>query len=102
MRHTHHTFTLPALALAAAGLWAQATAPPPLVHLHPLVLDSKGQPVTDLTASDFKVADQGKTQTIFLFRRPVAKSSAELGPHEYTNWNRPSRCTSTYSISMEN
>jgi len=41
--------------------------------------------VTDLTAGDFKVADQGKSQTILLFRSPVAKNSAELGPHEYTN-----------------
>ena len=49
------------------------------------MLDSKGQPVTDLTAGDFKVADQGKSQTILLFRSPVAKNSAELGPHEYTN-----------------
>jgi hypothetical protein len=41
--------------------------------------------VTDLTAGDFKVADQGKSQTLLLFRSPVAKNSAELGPHEYTN-----------------
>jgi len=85
MRRTRLRSPGPALALAAAGLWAQTSAPPLLVHLHPLVLDLKGQPVTDLTAGDFKVADQGKFQTIFLFRRPLTKASAELGPHEYTN-----------------
>jgi len=58
-----------ALFIAAAGLYGQVSAPPPLVHLYPVILDSKGQPVTDLTASDFKIADQGKSQTILLFRR---------------------------------
>ena len=65
-----------ALSLVASGLWAQAIAPPPLVWLYPLALDSKEQPVTDLTAADFKIADQGKAQTILLFRRPGAKTSA--------------------------
>lgn len=74
-----------ALSLVASGLWAQAIAPPPLVWLYPLALDSKEQPVTDLTAADFKIADQGKAQTILLFRRPGAKTSAALEPHEYTN-----------------
>jgi VWFA-related protein len=74
-----------AFSLAVSGLLAQATAPPPLVHLYPLVLDSKEQPVTDLNAGDFKVADQGKSQTIFLFRPPAARASAAPGRNEYTN-----------------
>lgn len=70
--------------LVLSGLLGQVS-PPPLVHLYPVALDSKGRPVTDLTAADFKIADQGKSQTIFLFRRPAANESAALGPNEYTN-----------------
>ena len=72
------------VALALPGLLAQVTAPL-LVHLHALALDSKGQPVTDLNGGDFKIADQGKPQTILLFRPPPANASAPPGPHEYTN-----------------
>lgn len=70
--------------MAAYGLWAQSAAPLPLVRLHPSVLDAGGQPVTDLTAADFKIADQGKSQTILLFERPAA-TAAPPDPHEYTN-----------------
>jgi VWFA-related protein len=77
--------------LAACRLWAQAAAPPPLVHLYPAALDSSGQPATGLTAEDFKIADNGKAQTILFFRRPSAKAPAALGPHEYTN--RPAGVT---------
>jgi VWFA-related protein len=80
-----------AVSLTAYVLWAQAAEPPPLVHLHPLVLDSKGQAVTDLTAGDFKIADQGKSQAVLLFRRPAAKAPEALGPHEFTN--RPGGAT---------
>jgi VWFA-related protein len=73
-----------ALSVVATGLWGQVSAPH-LVHLYPVVLDSKGRPVTDLTAGDFKIADQGKPQAIFLFRRPAVNGSAALGPNEYTN-----------------
>lgn len=75
---------LTAFWMVANGLWGQVAAPPPLVHLYPVALGSKGQPVTDLTAADFKIADQGKSQTIFLFRRPSVNGSA-LEPQEYTN-----------------
>jgi hypothetical protein len=60
------------------------SAPPPLVHLYPVVPGSKGQPVTDLNEGDFKIADQGKSQTISLFRRPAVSGSAPR-PNEYTN-----------------
>src|ERR1017187_1091798 len=53
------------IALAASGLLAQVQAPAPLIHLHPVALDASGQPVTDLTAGDFKIVDQTKSQTIF-------------------------------------
>jgi len=69
--------------VTACGLLAQ-TAPPPLVHLYPVVLDSSGQPVTDLTANDFRTTDQGKSQPIFFFRRPP-EPTHPLGPHEYSN-----------------
>ena len=71
--------------LAACWLYAQGTAPPPLVHLYPAALDSSGQPVAGLTAADFKIADQGKSQDILLFRRPAAKAAAAPGPHEYVD-----------------
>src|SRR5579871_6373276 len=68
--------------LAASGLVAQNTTP--LVRLYPVALDVNGQPVTDLTAADFKIVDQGKPQTIFSFRKP-AGPDAPLGPLEHTN-----------------
>lgn len=76
---------LAAVAVAAFTLGAQTAAPPPLVRLYPVALDSAGHPVTDLTAADFKLSDQGKPQDIFLFRRPPAKASSPLGPNEYSN-----------------
>jgi len=69
----------------AARLWAQTTAPPPLVHLYPVALDPKSQPVIDLSAADFKITDRGKPQTVLLFRPPDLKAPGELGPREYTN-----------------
>ncbi|MGA2133121.1 MAG: VWA domain-containing protein [Bryobacteraceae bacterium] len=69
----------------AAGLWAQAGAPPQLVYLYPVALDPNGQPVDDLSAGDFKVVDQGRSQTVVLFRRPAPRAAEPVGPHEYTN-----------------
>lgn len=40
-----------------------------LLDLNVVVLDSHGQPVTDLTAGDFQVSDAGKSQKISFFRR---------------------------------
>ena len=48
------------LALAASGLLAQAPTPGRLVRLYPVAFDANGQPVTDLTADDFKIVDQTK------------------------------------------
>ncbi len=72
------------MALAASGLLAQAPAPPPLIHLYPVVLDASGQPVTDLTAADFKIVDQGKPETIYSFQKPSAPG-APLGAIEFSN-----------------
>jgi VWFA-related protein len=38
-----------------------------LIRLHATVLDTKGQPVTDLTANDFNIVDDGKPQTLYFF-----------------------------------
>jgi len=77
------------LSLAACGLAAQNPAPeamaPLLIRLHAAVLDSDGKPVTDLTAGDFKITDQGKPQTISFFRRDGVEAAAATGPHEFTN-----------------
>jgi VWFA-related protein len=74
---------LPILLLSACGLLAQ-TAPPPLVLLRPIVSDTRGQPLNDLTAADFKITDQDKAQTIYFFRRP-APPNPPMGPREYSN-----------------
>lgn len=73
------------IAFAASGLLAQVPAPPPLMHLYPVALDASGQPVTDLTAGDFKIVDQSKSQSIFAFHRPAVQPAAPLAPLEFSN-----------------
>jgi VWFA-related protein len=78
------------LALAAASaspaLLAQASVPPPpLIRLYPVALDAGGQPVTDLTAADFKIVDQGKPQAILAFHKPAVEPAAPLTPLEFSN-----------------
>lgn len=73
------------LALAASALLAQAPTPGPLVRLYPVALDSNGQPVTDLTADDFKITDQNKAETIFTFQKPRNEAPAHLDPLEFSN-----------------
>src|SRR5271165_5413543 len=73
------------LALAASGLLAQAPAPGPLVRIYPVALDASGQPVTDLTADDFKIVDQNKAQTIFTLRKPRTEAAAKLDTLEFSN-----------------
>jgi hypothetical protein len=67
---------------AAFTLFGQSPSPPSLVHLRVAALDPAGRPVSDLSASDFKIWDQGKLQTIVAFSHQAA---APLGPREYTN-----------------
>jgi len=69
---------------AAPGVPAQNAAPPPLVRLYPVATDAHGQPVADLTGGDFEIADQGKSQSVFFFRRP-AEPSPPLAAQEYSN-----------------
>jgi VWFA-related protein len=74
-----------ALALAASGLLAQAPTPGPLVHLYPIAVDADGKPVTDLTAADFKIVDQGKAETIFTFHQPRNQPPVKLESLEFSN-----------------
>ena len=45
-------------------------------------LDSKGDPVADLTAADFRVSDDGKEKPRIAFRSPSEKPAAETPPAE--------------------
>ena len=74
-----------ALALAASGLLAQAPTPGPLIRLYPVALDAGGQPVTGLTADDFKIVDQNKAQTIYTFRKPRNEPVVPLESLEFSN-----------------
>ena len=73
------------LALAASGLLAQAPTPGPQVRLSAVALDASGQPVTDLTADDFKIVDQNKAQTIFFFHEPRKHPAVPLESLEFSN-----------------
>lgn len=60
-----------------------------LVQLNVIATDKKGEPVSDLTAADFVVLDNGRPQTIKFFRKetdqPPAHSPQLLPPDTYTN-----------------
>jgi len=73
------------LVLAAFGLMAQAPAPGPLVRLYPVAFDANGQPVTDLTADDFKILDQTKAQTVLAFHKPRNEPTAPHDVLEFSN-----------------
>lgn len=70
------------LVFAACGVFAQT--PATLVRLSVAAMDSSGEPVEDLKASDFQVADQGKAQKILFFEHNGA-AAAPLGPKEFSN-----------------
>jgi VWFA-related protein len=73
------------LALAASGLLAQAPAPGPLVRLYPVAFDAGGQPVTDLTADDFKIVDQNKAEPVLTFHKPRTEPAGKLETLEFSN-----------------
>ena len=74
------------MALTVSGLLAQAPGAPPLIRLYPIVTDATtGQPVTDVTAADFKIVDQGKPETILFFHKPVTGPTAPLAALEHSN-----------------
>lgn len=72
-----------------AGAGAQ-TPQPGLVNLNVAATDEHaghGAPVTDLTAADFEISDNGKPQTIAYFVHPPAPgpTKPDLRQHEYSN-----------------
>ena len=77
--------TLLTATLTASALLAQAPGPPVLVHLYPAAIDASGQPVTDLTAADFKIADENKPESVYFFRKPDTAAPAPLAPLERAN-----------------
>jgi VWFA-related protein len=79
------------LTLAASALLAQAPAGP-LVRLYPVAVDASGQPVTDLTADDFKIVDQNKPESVFLFHGPKTEAPPpKLDVLEFSNRTRAAR-----------
>ena len=83
--------TLLAVACAAGeranGQEAGAAAPARMVQLSVVAFDKSGQPVGDLTAADFEIADAGRPQKVAVFRHSDAKltQAAPLGPLEFSN-----------------
>jgi VWFA-related protein len=75
--------------LAALVLGSSLRAADPaeqLTKLNVSAVDAHGQPVTDLTAADFQITDDGKPQPIVFFRYTAGKpAQTELGPREYSN-----------------
>ncbi|HVP00341.1 MAG TPA: VWA domain-containing protein [Bryobacteraceae bacterium] len=69
------------LVFAACGVFAQT--PATLVRLNVAAVDSNGEPVLDLKASDFQIADQGKAQKIAFFQ--LNGASMAPGPKEFSN-----------------
>src|SRR5690242_20712655 len=69
------------LGLACCAVAAQAqtpTEPARLVRLNVVATDSNGQPAAGLTAGDFQITDQGKSQHIALFRDDAQPRAGEL------------------------
>jgi len=56
-----------------------------MVRLFPVAVDAGGQPVTDLTADDFKIVDQNKPESIFFFHGPVHAAAAKSDVLEFSN-----------------
>jgi VWFA-related protein len=58
-----------------------------LVNLNVIAVDNHGEPVTDLTADDFQVADAGKPQKIAFFHHTDGKlwQVPALKPNEFSN-----------------
>jgi VWFA-related protein len=71
----------------ADGQAAGAAAPAKAVQLSVVALDSHGQPVGDLTAGDFEIADAGKPQKVEVFRHSESKlqQAPPLAAGEFSN-----------------
>jgi VWFA-related protein len=80
------------LALGFAVLQGDDTPEPRLLNLDVIAVDNHGQPVSDLTADDFVVADANKPQKLTFFRHRDATlwQTPRLAPHEVSNRGRSS------------
>ncbi|MDE3195782.1 MAG: hypothetical protein KGN84_05535, partial [Acidobacteriota bacterium] len=70
------------------GMVSLAQAPDtPVINLNVVALDGHDQPVTDLTAADFTIADGGKTREIAYLRHVDRRLAAEPAPgtNEFSN-----------------
>jgi len=70
------TKILATFALAACAALAQDVAAPRLVTLNLTATDSQGHPVTDLTAADIQITDQGKATPFVAFRNDALRAPA--------------------------
>jgi VWFA-related protein len=86
--------------LLAVPILAQAPADPPvqeptlrvttrLVQVNVIVQDKKGEPVSNLTRSDFRLFDQGKEQPISIFsvesNQALSPPAQQLPPNTFSN-----------------
>lgn len=83
-------------ALAGLAVVAPAQSPAGMVRLgraNVVVWDAQGQPVTDLSADDFRIATDGKNQRTALFRgpSPSGKAAGEVS-------NRPAPTAHTAAV----
>ena len=76
------------LAVSALIFTASAQEPMKLVRLNVAAVDAQGKPVGDLTANDFHIVDDGKPETIALFRAGGFGPVTAANPSEFSN--RPS------------
>jgi VWFA-related protein len=76
-----------ALTLTTCGLLAQAPTTGRLVRLSAEAVDANGEAVSDLTADDFKIADQNKPETVFAFFKPGHAQAAPADALAFSNRN---------------
>jgi VWFA-related protein len=76
------------MALAASVAVAQNDAAPRTVTLHLVATDAQGHPVTDLTAAELQISDQGKSVPVTSFRRDAP--GTQPAAQELSNRSGPS------------
>ena len=79
--------SLPFAAIFACVLLPAADAPARPVTLTVVAVDNRGDPVSDLTAADVQLQENGKSQQIAWLRHIDTRSRrpAPLGPNEFSN-----------------
>jgi VWFA-related protein len=90
-RHIQPLAARAGMLLATVGFCGQIPPldqiPPKLVKLSVIATDNRGRPVDDLTASDFRITDAGKPQSLTLFRHRdnQRQQTLRLEPGEFSN-----------------